>query len=88
MLNDTFDNYRLFLARDLDLTGFRLGPVMGFAFGDFHCLILSEERFPKWRRATGRTAEESGFSSWQGQEVFLVSTAFGPAVEPTQSSIE
>jgi hypothetical protein len=33
MLNCTLDKDTLFLACDLDLTGFGLGPVMGFAIG-------------------------------------------------------
>jgi hypothetical protein len=45
MLHWKLNKYRLFLACDLDLTGFGLGPVMGFTIGVFHYLILSEKRW-------------------------------------------
>jgi hypothetical protein len=46
-----------------------------------------EPGYLKWH-SDGLCAGRPGFNSWQGQEIFLCSTAFNPAVGPTQSSIQ
>jgi hypothetical protein len=38
--------------------------------------------------STACTTEEWGFDSRQGQDIFLFSTAFRPAMEPTQHQIQ
>jgi hypothetical protein len=36
----------------------------------------------------GWIAEELGFDSWQGEEIFLLSTMFRPALGPLQPPIQ
>jgi hypothetical protein len=50
----------------------------------FNLRIGQEKAQSVWRRATGWTTDESGFDSRHGREIFLYSTAFRPALGPTQ----